>query len=359
LKKELKLSETYKKFMKLRKKSKTKNRLKRLLIKQNRKKYKSVVVIGGGTGNFVVLNALKRFDLNLSAVVSMADSGGSTGVLRDELGVLPPGDVRQCLVALSNSSTLMRSLMNYRFENGGLQGHSFGNLLLSALEKVTGSFEKAVEEVGKILYIKGNVIPVTMNQVHLKMVLKNRKILEGEKEIYLSQDIEKYGYCSIFLEPFPEVNPFVTETIKNADVIILGPGGVFTSIIPNLLVENVADAICSSKGKKIFITNLMNRKGQTTNYKVSDHLNEVVRFLKKDPFDYILVNNKTPPSKLMDLYANEGDLVVNDLKGKRIISKNLLGPIEKEKKIDLLKRNLIRHDSKKLAKELIKIVNNI
>ena len=137
----------------------------------NRASTKKVVVIGGGTGNFVVLRGLKRYPLDLTAIVSMADDGGSTGILRDELGVLPPGDVRQCLVALSNSSRLMRSLMNYRFENGGLGGHSFGNLLLSSLEKVTGSFEKAVEEAGKILYIKGKVIPVTTHQVRLKLSL--------------------------------------------------------------------------------------------------------------------------------------------------------------------------------------------
>src|SRR5271169_3005976 len=154
---------------------------------------KKIVTIGGGTGNFTVLRGIKNYDVDISAIVSMADDGGSTGILRDELGVLPPGDVRQCLVALSNSSRLMRSLMNYRFEHGGLGGHSFGNLLLSALEKVTGSFEKAVEEAGKILYIKGKVIPVTTHQTRLKMVLKNGKILEGEKEIYLSQEIEE-GY---------------------------------------------------------------------------------------------------------------------------------------------------------------------
>ena len=141
---------------------------------------KKIVTIGGGTGNFVVLRGLKKYPVDLSAIVSMADSGGSTGILRDELGVLPPGDVRQCLVALSNSSRLMRSLMNYRFEQGNLGGHSFGDLLLSALEKVTGSFEKAVEEVGKILVIKGKVIPVTTNQVHLKMVLNNQEVLDGE-----------------------------------------------------------------------------------------------------------------------------------------------------------------------------------
>src|SRR6266404_4397290 len=176
---------------------------------------KKVVVIGGGTGNFAVLNGLKNYPVDISAIVSMADDGGSTGILRDELGVLPPGDVRQCLVALSNSSNMMRSLMNYRFENGGLEGHSFGNLLLSALEKVTGSFEKAVEEMGKILFIKGKVIPVTTHLVRLKMILNNRKLLEGEKEIYLSQEIDQ-GYKTIYLEPHPKVNPRVIDEISNA-----------------------------------------------------------------------------------------------------------------------------------------------
>src|SRR3989338_2260821 len=152
---------------------------------------KKVVVIGGGTGNFVVLSGLKRYDVELSAIVTMADDGGSTGILRDELGVLPPGDVRQCLVALSNSSRLMRNLMDYRFSNGGLEGHNFGNLLLSALEKVTGSFEKAVEEAGNILSIKGKVIPVTINPVRLKMLLLDGTILNGEKEI--SQSIKVSG----------------------------------------------------------------------------------------------------------------------------------------------------------------------
>src|SRR5277367_4148896 len=207
----------------------------------NRASIKKVVVIGGGTGNFVVLRGLKKYQLDLTAIVSMADDGGSTGILRDELGVLPPGDVRQCLVALSNSSRLMRSLMNYRFENGGLGGHSFGNLLLSALEKVTGSFEKAVEEAGKILYIRGKVIPVTTNQVRLKMVLANRKVLEGEKEVYLSQEIDQ-GYTTIYLEPDPKANPRAIDEIMNADLIVLGPGGLYTSLIPNLLVEGISDA---------------------------------------------------------------------------------------------------------------------
>lgn len=319
---------------------------------------KKVVVIGGGTGNFVVLRGLKKYPLDLTAIVSMADDGGSTGILRDELGVLPPGDVRQCLVALSNSSRLMRSLMNYRFENGGLGGHSFGNLLLSALEKVTGSFEKAVEEAGKILYINGKVIPVTMNQVRLKMVLNNQKILEGEKEVYLSQDIES-GYKSIYLEPFPKVNPKVIEEIESADLVVIGPGGLHTSLIPNLLVEGVSDAICKSDAKKVFVLNLMNRKGQTTGYKTSHYLNELVHFLGKDVFDHILINVEKPPKELIDVYAGEGDLVENDLSDERILQAHMLGSVAYAAKKDLLKRNLIRHDSRKLAQELMKIVNHI
>lgn len=319
---------------------------------------KKVVVIGGGTGNFVVLRGLKKYPLELSAIVSMADDGGSTGILRDELGVLPPGDVRQCLVALSNSSRLMRSLMNYRFENGGLGGHSFGNLLLSALEKVTGSFEKAVEEAGKILYIRGQVIPVTMNQVRLKMVLNNSRVLEGEKEVYLSQEIES-GYKSIYLEPYPKVNPRVIEEIASADLLVIGPGGLHTSLIPNLLVEGVSEAICRSSAKKVFVLNLMNRKGQTTGYKTSHYLKELVQFLGEDVFDHILINVEKPPKVLIDVYASEGDLVENDMLDSRILQAHMLGSMARTAKKDLLKRNLIRHDSKKLAQELMKIVDHL
>lgn len=320
---------------------------------------KKLVVIGGGTGNFVVLRGLKTYNVDLTAVVSMADDGGSTGILRDELGVLPPGDVRQCLVALSNSSRLMRSLMNYRFENGNLGGHSFGNLLLSALEKVTGSFEKAVEEAGRILYIRGKVLPVTVHQTRLKMVLNDRRILDGEREIYLSQQIDQ-GYKSIFLEPFPKVNPRVIDEISNSDLIILGPGGLHTSIIPNLLVSGLSEAICNSEAKLVYIVNLMNRKGQTTSYKTSDYLSEITRFLGKDVLDYILINKQQPPEELIEVYKEEGELIQNDLyNDPRVIEASLIGSIESPPKKDLLKRNLIRHDSEKLAHELMKIVDNL
>lgn len=316
---------------------------------------KKVCTVGGGTGNFVVLRGLKHYDLDISAIVSMADDGGSTGILRDELGVLPAGDTRQCVVALSNSSRLMRSLMNYRFESGGLKGHSFGNLFLSALEKVTGSFEKAIEEVGKILNIRGKVIPVTTEQVHLEMVLENGKVLEGEKEIYLSREIDQ-GVKSISLKPYPTANPHAIDEILNADTIIIGPGGLHTSLIANFLVDGVAEAIVASEATKIFVVNLMNRRGQTTGFRVSDHVRVVAEFLGEDVFDYILVNSQKPPQKLIDEYKNEGELIENDMNDPRVILAPMLGEMVVPLGSDLLERSLIRHDSKRLAYELVKIM---
>ncbi|MDP3698678.1 MAG: YvcK family protein [Nanoarchaeota archaeon] len=320
---------------------------------------KKVVVIGGGTGNFTVLSGLKKYNIDLSAIVSMADDGGSTGILRDELGVLPPGDVRQCLVALSDSSRLMRSLMNYRFEQGSLQGHSFGNLLLSALEKVTGSFDRAVEEVGRIMVIKGKVIPVTTNKVHLKMILHNNKVLEGEHEIDISTEIDK-GFQSIYLEPFPEANSRAIDQIMTADLVILSPGDLYTSLIPNLLVDGVSKALRETGAKKALVVNLMNKRGQTAQFKAGDYLRELKRFIGKDVFDYVVVNSSKVPDDLIKLYEQEGDLVTNDLKqDHRVIAADLLSSeVVQSQKTDALKRSLLRHDSQKLANELMKIVDS-
>lgn len=320
---------------------------------------KKVVVIGGGTGNFTVLNGLKKYNIDLSAVVSMADDGGSTGILRDELGVLPPGDVRQCLVALSDSSRLMRSLMNYRFEQGSLQGHSFGNLLLSALEKVTGSFDRAVEEMGRIMVIKGKVIPVTTNKVHLKMILRNNKLLDGEHEIDVSTEIDK-GFQSIYLEPFPEANSRAIDQIMTADLVILSPGDLYTSLIPNLLVDGVSKALRETGAKKALVVNLMNKRGQTTQFTVSAYLRELKRFIGKDIFDYVLVNSSKVPEDLIKIYEQEGDPVQNDLKNdKRVMAVDLLSSeVVQSQKADSLKRSLLRHDSQKLASELMKIVDS-
>jgi uncharacterized cofD-like protein len=212
--------------------------------------------------------------------------------------------------------------------------------------------------VGKILFIKGKVIPVTTHQVRLKMILNNRQVLEGEKEIYLSQEIDQ-GYKSIYLEPYPKANPHALQEIEQADLIVLGPGGLHTSLIPNLLVDGVSEALRKSRAKKMFVSNLMNRKGQTTGFMVSHYLQELIRFIGADIFHFIMVNDQTPPQELIEVYAEEGDLVMNDLKDERVLSAQLLGEVKKGVKKDLIKRNLIRHDSKKLAQELMKVVNNL
>ncbi len=321
---------------------------------------KKVVTLGGGTGNFTVLRGLKKYNLDLTAIVSMADDGGSTGILRDELGVLPPGDVRQCLVALSDSSKLMRNLMNYRFDSGSLGGHNFGNLLLSALEKVTGSFEQSIEEVSRILSIKGKVLPITTNQVRLKMILDNNKILNGEGEIYTSTEIDN-GFRSIFLEPIPKVNQRAINEIMNADLIIIGPGGLYSSLIPILLVEGISKALRETNAEKVFVVNLMNKKGQTTGFKVSDYLKEIRRFTGKDVFDSVVINNGHPPEDLVEAYAEEGNLVVNDSdEDEKVICTDLLShKLKQRQEGDLLKRNLIRHDHKKLSQVLMGIINEL
>ena len=319
---------------------------------------KKVCTIGGGTGNFVVLSGLKKYDIDLSAIVAMADNGGSSGILRDELGVLPAGDVRQCIVALSNSSRLMRNLMNYRYETGGLQGHSFGNLFLSSLEKVTGSFERAIEELGVILNIKGKVIPVTTTKTHLEMILSDGVVLQGEEEIYLSDEIDK-GYKKIYLTPDPKVNPRAVNEIMNADVVVLGPGGLYTSLISSLLIDGIVEALNKTQAIKIFVVNLMNRKGQTTGFTTSDYIKEIEKYTGKGVFDVILVNNESPDPVMMNLYKSEGDLVINDLLGHPgVLGRNLLGKGALPKKGDLIKRNLIRHDMDKLAVEIMSIIED-
>lgn len=322
-------------------------------------KMKKIVVLGGGTGSFTVLKGLKRYPIELTAVVNMVDDGGSTGILRDELGVLPPGDVRQCLVALSESSELMRKLMNYRFEDGRLRGHSFGNILITALEKTTGSFEAAVEEVGKILAIKGRVVPATTDKVRLVLELEDGTILYGENNIQ-NADLCNERIKKLFLNPRARANQKALEAIKDADLIVIGPGSIYTSLIPNLLIDGIAEAVIKSKAKKVFVVNLMNKKNKTKGFNVKDHVKLLESYLGGS-FDYVLFNVQKPPAELLERYAKESELVDYDealLKERRFIPIKAFSPKPaKVKKGDIIKRNLIRHDSYKLAEVIIKLLD--
>ncbi|HPN96316.1 MAG TPA: YvcK family protein [Candidatus Moranbacteria bacterium] len=328
-------------------------------------KTKNVVTIGGGTGSFMLLSGLKKYPINIAAIVSMADDGGSTGVLRDELGVLPPGDVRQCLVALSESSGALRELMSYRFDGGGLKGHSFGNLLLSALEKINGDFAKGVEEAAKILNVKGDVIPVTEESTNLYMKLKNGKVLKGEEQINHNFEIERAGISRNYLYPKAKANPKAIKKIKEADLIIIGPGNHYCSIIPNFLVSGIPEAIRKSKAKVVFNCNLVNKKGHTEKFSLNNYVDSIGKYIGKDRIDFITFNSKKPSESLIKKYESKKELLIKfdpdeSKKGRfKVIQADILSNIKPQySKNDVLAahRAFIRHDSTKLARILMMIM---
>src|SRR3990167_604299 len=232
---------------------------------------RKVVVMGGGTGTFTILTGLKKYPVALTALVAMADDGGSTGVLRDELGVLPPGDVRKCLVALSEQTDMVRKLIDYRFENGGLGGHTFGNILLAALEKVTGDFIKGIELASEILKVNGTVIPITKDKARLSLQFLNGKMIQGETKIDRA-NLQKLDIKKIFYKKNVDLNPNARQAILKADYIILGPGDYYTSIIPHMIVNGFKEAVQKSKAKIILPVNLTNKRGHTIHWKASDYV---------------------------------------------------------------------------------------
>ncbi|KKT86332.1 MAG: hypothetical protein UX26_C0011G0025 [Parcubacteria group bacterium GW2011_GWC1_45_9] len=323
--------------------------------------------MGGGTGTYTVLSSLKQYsNFDLKAIVAMTDDGGSTGVLRDELGVLPPGDIRQCLVALSESPRLIRELMNYRFENGVLKGHSFGNLFLSALEKVSGSFDRALEQVSEIIKIKGEVVPVTLHDVTLEMVLNNGSVLKGEKTITPSEVIKAIGIKKYTVRPEARINFKAQKAIIEADYVVIGPGNLYTSIIPLFLIKGVKEALAYSKARKILIVNLVTRFGQNDSSSIFDFVDEVEKYLGKNVINSVVFNREDPPRYLKHRYwfyqkarpiiYKQKEKFVFD--GKKFFGGNFIDlKISKQSKNDsLIKRNLIRHHPEKLAKFLIKLM---
>lgn len=330
---------------------------------------KKIVVIGGGTGTFTVLNGLRDYPLEITSVVSTADDGGSTGILRDELGVLPPGDIRQALVALSKESSVLRELFSYRFGNGSLKGHNFGNLFLSALEKVTGSFDRAVLEASRILAIQGRVIPVTNDTVYLRARMTNGYKVLGEHRIEKYIWSERSHIKELWLEPECQIHPLARQAIAQADLLVIAPGSIFTSLIPNLLVGGVISALWKSKAPMVFVANLMTEKGQTSDYYVQDFVDIIEGYLgKKGRINYVVYNTKKPAPELLERYKKEMERqpvcldrnrlkdLPYDLIGANLIARNSLGPsVAKKKKnrkeTDTLHktRTLIRHDPKRLA----------
>lgn len=329
---------------------------------------KKVVTIGGGTGSFMLLSGLKKYPINLSAIVSMADDGGSTGVLRDELGVLPPADAKQCVLALSNCDQSLIEVMDYRFDKGRLAGHNFGNILISALEKTQGSFSRAIDEASKILGVVGEVIPVSDDDMRLVIKLKNGKKIFGERFLDYHKDIHSIGLDRIFLKKKVKANPQAILKIKKADYIIIGPGDHFGSIVPNLLVTEISKAIEKSKAKVVYICNITNKKGQTIGYDLDRYIQEINAFIGKDRIDTVVYNSSKLDEKVIKLYEKlegKNSLVNFDKDDKKKRNFEVIeGKLLQNKKINISKKDLyarkhsfIRHDSDKLAKVIMKILN--
>lgn len=312
---------------------------------------KNIVVIGGGTGTFTILTGLKKYPFNLTVIVAMTDSGGSTGVLRDELGVLPPGDVARCLVALSTQDRLMRELMDYRFDNGTLKGFRFGNLLLSALEKMTGSFQSAVERASDILRTNGRVIPATLDKVHL-MAKVGSEVIRGEEKIQMTKLNGSLEH--LWLEPVARANPKALAALRAADAIIIGPGGFYTSLVTNLLVRDIPETIRKSSAKKIYVCNLMTKVEHTDGYSVADYTATLEKYLG-GPVDAVIYNNKQPKADILKRYAREGDTLTSWDRlpeGRELVGDNLLSNRENSfQKIGTasIEASLVRHDPAKLA----------
>ncbi|MBI4373085.1 MAG: YvcK family protein [Candidatus Omnitrophica bacterium] len=305
-----------------------------------------VVVIGGGTGLSVLLSGIKAYTNNITAIVTVTDTGGSSGRLRDELDILPPGDIRNCLVALADAEPLIRDLFQYRFVEGeGLKGHSFGNLFITALSMVTGDFEKAIKESSKVLAIRGRVLPSTLDKVTLVGEFTDGTVAEGETKI---TDVRK-PLKRISLRPANcRATDEALEAIQNADLIIMGPGSLYTSILPNLLLKDIANAILESDAYKIFIINAMTQPGETESYSAYDHLRVLISHTDPGIVDACFVNTQMIPKAVLDRYRETNSYPVDiDLakireQGYEVIGTEIL-------KID----TQVRHDPSRLAKAIV------
>ncbi len=323
-------------------------------------KLKKVTVIGGGTGTFVALTGLKKYPLDLAVVVSMMDSGGSTGRLRDQLGVLPPGDVRQCLVALSDTTDIWRQLFLYRFESGDLKGHNFGNILLSALEKVTTNYQEVINTASQILHTRGQVLPVTFEKTKLCARYDDGSVISGEGLVDENHDPHKKIH-KMYLEPEVWATPVALKRLIDSDFIVIGPGDLYTSIIPVLLTSGVQAALSQTKAQLIFVMNLMTKIGQTTGYTAQKHLDVLTEYLGRKP-EIVIMNDATLPTDILTWYQkNLEQNVINDIKNipnLKVVEADLIDtkPVV-QNSTDALTRSILRHNSDKLAQVLFNLMN--
>ncbi|KKU80964.1 MAG: hypothetical protein UY08_C0005G0021 [Candidatus Gottesmanbacteria bacterium GW2011_GWA1_47_8] len=323
-----------------------------------------IVCIGGGTGTFVALRGLKDYPYHLSAIVTMADSGGSNKRIRDEFGLLPTSDIRQCFVALSDENGgvgLLRKLFMYRFEKGnGISGMTFGNLFMAALSDILGSQAEAIRQTRKVLRIKGTVIPVSFTDTNLFAEYENGHIVTEEHLIDEPPHDGKLHITKVYLQPEAQANPEALDAIKRADMIVLGPGDLYTSLIPNLLVTDISSALASSKATKVYILNLMTKWGQTYNFTAADHVAVLEKYVGKT-LDAIVVNTAPLHKSALAAYAKQHELpVIDNLTNSyyRVIRAPVASSgVTTKIKSDTLVRSLIRHDSELLARALVSVTS--
>jgi uncharacterized cofD-like protein len=314
-----------------------------------------IVVIGGGTGLAVLLHGLKETTSNITAIVTVADDGGSSGRLRNEFDVLPPGDIRNCLIALSDAEGLMRELFQYRFTEGeGLKGHSFGNLFITALSKITGDFEKAIKESSKVLAIRGSVVPSTLEKVTLVAKREDGTQTSGESTIPKVAGIVSPIKRVYLSPPGAKATPEALVAIKEADAIVIGPGSLYTSILPNLLVGGVVEAIIKSRGVKIYLCNVMTQHGETDGFTASDHVEALLKHTSSDFVDYVFVNSAKIPQRFLDKYKTEESFQVEpDIKNIREMG---LGVVEGDM---ITVDDYIRHNAGKISKRIVELIYEV
>jgi len=315
-----------------------------------------IVAIGGGTGLPMVLNGLKKYTDNLTAIVTVTDSGRSSGMIRNDLGVLPPGDIRNCLVALSESERMLNDLFQYRFDNGLLEGMSFGNLFIAGLAKITGSFEQALQHAGEILAIRGRVLPSTFSDTHICATTADGKVYEEEFNV---RTPGKPPIKEVYLKD-PDV-PGATEAveeIRRADIVVLGPGSLFTSVISNILVKDIANAILRTKAKRVYVCNIVTQPGQTDGFDAADHVRTVLKYLGEGGIDCVLLNGTLPPKEMLERYAKESAALVGpgdvDSLGIEVVRADLFENMENKRAL-WEKQDLLRHDPEKLAECIMKL----
>ena len=311
-----------------------------------------VVAIGGGHGLSTMLRGLKHYTENLSAVVTVADDGGGSGMLRQDLGMPPPGDIRNCMEALANTEPLMSELMHYRFTEGSLAGQSFGNLFLAALNGISPSFDTAVSRMSQVLAITGRVLPVTTADVQLEAEFENGASVIGESKIFYCKKKEDCRITKVRLIPErPRALPEAVEAIREADMIILGPGSLYTSIIPNLLVDGIVEAIQQSDALKVYVANVMTQEGETEGYTASDHIAAIFQHSAPGLFDLCLTNSWPIPEDVAARYAQEGAEPLRYDAGRCAA----LGVELVSRPIATVENGYVRHQSENLARELIQL----